>query len=117
MLHASAESWSRGDLEGFLDDYAEDAIMVGSRVLRGRDAIRRSYRAGYWSGGAPEDALRFRIVDTRVMGPEAALVLGRYELFDRQTGETTSAGVFSLALERQSGAWRIVHDHTTADGG
>ena len=117
MLDASAEAWTRGDLEGFLDDYAEDAVMVGSTTLRGRDAIREAYRSGYWSGGAPEDGLRFRILDTRLIGADAAVVLGRYELFARDTGEVRSSGVFSLPMERRGEAWRIVHDHPPGDGG
>jgi uncharacterized protein (TIGR02246 family) len=117
MLDASAEAWTRGDLDGFLDDYADDAVLVGSRVRRGRDAIGEAYRSGYWSGGAPEDGLRFRIMDTRLIGTEAAVVLGRYELFARDTGAVSSTGIFSLTMERDGETWKIVHDHTTDDGG
>ena len=117
MLDASAEAWTRGDLDGFLDDYAEDAVMAGTRVLEGREAIGDAYRSGYWSEGLPEDGLRFRILDTRVIGTDAAVVLGRYELFDRDTGEVDSTGIFSLTLERQGTAWKIVHDHTTGESG
>lgn len=116
MLHASAESWSRGDLDGFLDDYAENATFVGSAGLtRGRARIREAYIRGYWSTGMPEDGLRFRGVEVREVGADAAIATGRYELFDRDTKETTSEGAFSLTLRRVGDGWKIVHDHSSAD--
>jgi uncharacterized protein (TIGR02246 family) len=116
MLHASAESWTRSDLEGFLDDYAEDATFAGSAgLIRGRDRIRTAYVQGYWSTGTPEDGLRFRAVETRAVGRDAAVSTGRYELFDRETGGTTASGSFSLTLRRTAEGWEIVHDHSSAD--
>ena len=116
MLHDSAESWSRGDLDGFLDDYAPDAVLAGGRILRGRDRIRESYLDSYWRGGQPEHGLRFRGLETRLVGEGAAVVLGRYELFDRSSGETAQSGTFSLTLEWSNGRWWIIHDHSSADG-
>lgn len=116
MLHASAESWTRGDLDGYLDDYAPHATFVGSSgLVRGRDRIRQRYVEGYWSTGMPEDGLRFRLLEVRIVGPDTALAVGRYVLYDRQTDEETATGLFSLALERTSTGWKIVHDHSSAD--
>ena len=118
MLHASAGAWSRGDLEGYLDDYATDATFVGSSGLtRGRDRIRQAYVTGYWSTGMPEDGLRFRMLDVRVVGSSAALAVGRYILYDRDTRETTATGLFSLTLRHGPAGWKIVHDHSSADDG
>lgn len=116
MLHASADAWNRGDLDGFIGDYAADATFVTSEgLLRGADRIRRMYAEGYWAGGAPEDALRFELLDTRVTGPASATTFGRYVLYDRASGRTTASGVFTLVLERVGGAWKILHDHSSAD--
>jgi uncharacterized protein (TIGR02246 family) len=116
MLTASAESWTRGDLEGFLDDYAADATYVGSSGLtRGVDEVRQAYLDGYWSTGMPEDGLRFRLLDVRPIGARTAVVIGRYILYDRDSGSATATGVFSLTLERRAGEWKIVHDHSSAD--
>lgn len=116
MLTASAESWTDGDLDGFLDDYAEHATFVGSSgVQEGRERIREAYLRGYWSTGTPADGLRFRLLDIRPVGADAALAIGRYELFDRETAETTASGLFSLTLHRMGDAWKIVHDHSSAD--
>lgn len=116
MLEASAEDWTRGDLDGFLDDYAEDATFVGSSgLVQGRERIRESYLRGYWSTGVPADALRFLILDVRTVGSDAAVAVGRYELFDADTGASTGTGLFSLTLRKTVDGWVIVHDHSSAD--
>lgn len=116
MLTASAEAWTRGDLDGYLDDYAPDATFVGaSGLTRGREAIRQTYIRGYWSSGMPEDGLRFELLEVRPVGLVTALAVGRYILFDRETDEATATGVFSLTLRRTDDGWRIVHDHSSAD--
>lgn len=116
MLHSSAEAWTRGDLDGFLDDYAPDATYVGgSGLIEGRNQIRQSYVRGYWRSGEPADALRFRALQVRTVGTEAAVAVGRYELFDRDTGAPTATGLFSLTLRRSADGWKIVHDHSSAD--
>ena len=117
LLHASAAAWNRGDLEGFLADYADDASFVtGSGLAHGKDAIRNIYRRGYWAGGGPEDELTFRDLDIRTTGPQTAVAFGRFILSDRQTGERNSTGVFSLTLRHAADGWEIVHDHSSGDG-
>lgn len=116
MLPASAASWTRGDLEGRLDDCARDATFVGSRGLtRGLDGIRESYTTGYWSTGAPEDGRRFQLPDIRPLGSTAAVTVGRYTLYDRDTDQATATGIFSLTLRRTADGWKIVHDHPSAN--
>jgi uncharacterized protein (TIGR02246 family) len=116
MLHASAASWTSGDLDGFLDDYAADATFVGSSgLMEGRDRIRRAYLNGYWESGMPALGLRFQLLDVRTVGSDAAVAVGRYELFDRATDEASASGLFSLTLHRTAGEWMIVHDHSSAD--
>ena len=116
MLEASAEAWTRGDLDGYISDYAEDATYVGSGgLVRGASEIRRLYAEGYWSGGTPPDALRFEMLDVRITGPGTATAVGRYILYDRGSGESTGTGIFTLSLGRVGGAWKILHDHSSAD--
>ena len=116
MLDASAEAWNRGDLDGYIEDYAPDATFVGSDgLIRGSAEIRRRYAEGYWSGGTPPDALRFEILDVRVTGPGTATAVGRYILYDRDSGASTGTGMFSLSLGKIGGVWKILHDHSSAD--
>ena len=117
MLHASAESWNAGDLDGFLDDYLDSAgtaFVGGSGVTRGVAAIRDRYRRSYWSTGRPPHALRFEDLEVSPLGERHALALGRYVLADRETGAPAATGIFSLVLLRTEQGWRIIHDHSSA---
>ncbi|MEJ2184395.1 MAG: nuclear transport factor 2 family protein [Gemmatimonadota bacterium] len=117
MLNASARSWNDGDLAGYVDDYAKDATFVGSSgLVRGRAEIERRYRASYWASGKPRDALRFENLEVTLLGREHALAVGRYVLYDRQSGVTTASGIFSLVLRYTPDGWRIIHDHSSAAG-
>jgi ketosteroid isomerase-like protein len=40
--------------------------------------------------------------------------VGRYILYDRETGETAATGVFSLTLRETDAGWKIVHDHSSS---
>ena len=118
MMESSAASWNQGDLDGFLDDYAEDASFVTSAgLVHGLAAIRGIYERGYWRDGrGPQDALRFEDFDIRATGPAAAIAFGRFVLYDRESGASTATGTFSLTLRRAAGGWEIVHDHSSGDG-
>lgn len=116
MLQASAAAWTSGDLDGFLSDYAEDATFVGSSgLIHGRERIREGYVRGYWSAGTPPDGLRFPMIEVRTVGRGAAVAVGRYELFDPETGASTGTGLFSLTLRKTADGWKIVHDHSSSD--
>lgn len=121
MLRASAQSWNAGELETFLDDYStdEDLTFVGSSgVQRGLDEVRARYRQTYWAPGAVRDSLRFADLEVRPLGEDHALTLGRYVLYRPGAGDSvTSAGHFSLVLERSDAGWKIIHDHTSEGAG
>lgn len=117
MLDASAEAWTHGDLDGFLDDYAPDATFVGaSGLIRGVDEIRDRYISGYWSTGTPEDGLRFRLLEVRTLSDGTAMAVGRYILYDRESDDSTATGFFSLVLRHGPDGWKIIHDHSSAEG-
>lgn len=118
MMDESALAWNRGDLDAFLADYAADASFVtGAGLVHGRENVRAIYERGYWRDGqGPRDALRFEDFDIRATGPETAVAFGRFILYDRASGEAASTGTFSLTLRRTAEGWKIVHDHSSADG-
>jgi uncharacterized protein (TIGR02246 family) len=114
LLETQRQAWNRGDLDGFLAAYeASDALLFtsGAKIRRGYDETRSKYRERYGSASDTMGQLAFELLDVRGLGPDAAIVLGRYRLTD--TPEA-SEGVFTIVLERQDGTWRIVHDHTSA---
>jgi uncharacterized protein (TIGR02246 family) len=116
VLREQQDAWNRGDLDGFLRGYDPTPALVftsGGRVRRGFVETRARYVQRYGaSGPAGMGRLDFEVLDVRILGPGAAIVLGRWRL--RGTPEA-GAGVFTLAFQRTAQGWRIVHDHTSAD--
>ncbi len=113
MLGAQAEAWNRGDMAGFLAAYRDDEQLTffGSNGLRrGFEAISRGFAAGY-PDAAARGRLQFELLEVRPLGPEHALVLGRFALERTQP----QSGFFSLVVQRLPSGLRIVHDHTSAD--
>lgn len=117
LLEASAAAWNRGDLDGFLRDYAQDASFVtSSGLVHGKDEIRTIYQRAYWADGQPRDGLRFRDLDIRRTGPRTAVAFGRFVLYDRASDdESRATGIFSLTLRYGDDGWKIVHDHSSSD--
>jgi ketosteroid isomerase-like protein len=115
QLQRSADDWNRGDLESFMSDYARDtatSFVDGGHVRRGWDFIHSRY-APRFGPGAERDSLRFEEVAVRPLGVDHALLTARFVLF--QGSRTTASGPFTLILERQTGGWKILHDHTSSD--
>ncbi len=135
-LLASADAWNRGDLDGFMEPYlrSPDLTFSGSSgVRRGFESVLARYRASYFDADAPLPTLRFADLETRDLGPDHALMLGRYILLapgaagaprdtvidaDQRAGPDSVGrlddGYFSLVWVRTLEGWRIMHDHTSA---
>lgn len=116
MLDRSAAAWNRGDLTGFMDDYARDSLtsyVSGGRVLYGWQTLHDRYQAAYFAPGMSRDSLAFDALDVRALGPDAAFATARFALYRRDS--VVASGPFTLVLVRRGGRWRIVHDHTSAD--
>jgi uncharacterized protein (TIGR02246 family) len=115
QLERAAGDWNRGDLAGFLSDYAPESTTTfvdGRRARHGFEFIRDRY-ARWFAEGARRDSLRFEEVEARPLSPTLALVTARYIL--ERNGATTSSGPFTLVMEHRPAGWRILHDHTTTD--
>ena len=118
MLNSSAEAWSAGDLDGFMDDYWNDPDLTFSGstgVTRGWEGVRERYLRTYWAPGATRDSLRFEDLEVRMLGDTHALVLGRYVLHQPETDTANATGFYSLVLWKTADGWKIVHDHTSAE--
>lgn len=114
LLETQRQAWNRGDLDAFLAAYeTSDALLFtsGAKIRRGFEETRTKYRERYGTASETMGQLAFELLDVRGLGPDAAIVLGRYRLTD--TPEA-SEGVFTVVLERQAEGWKIVHDHTSA---
>jgi ketosteroid isomerase-like protein len=113
VLNAQQAAWNRADVDTFLVGYWRSPELTFSGcngVSRGWDGVMARYKKNY-----PDQAamghLDFSELEFRFLGPDAALVLGRWHL-KRDKGDV--GGVFSLVWQRFPEGWKIVHDHTSA---
>lgn len=116
MLARSAAAWNRGDLDGFMDDYARDSLtsyVAAGRVVYGWQTLYDRYQANYFAPGRSRDSLAFSDLRVRGLGPRAALATARFGLY--RGDSVTASGPFTLILERRGERWYIIHDHTSAD--
>lgn len=115
QLDRAAADWNRGDLEGFLSDYAAESTTTfvdGRRARHGFESIRQFY-APRFAPGARRDSLRFEEVEARHLSPRLALVTARFVL--TRGGTVTASGPFTLVMEERPAGWRILHDHSSSD--
>jgi ketosteroid isomerase-like protein len=118
QLKQSATRWNNGDLEGFLQDYYQGEEMTftsGGRILQGFEALEQRYRKSYGDSSDSMGTLAFSDLEAWRLGPDQALVLGRWQLKRQEAGGTTTdEGVFSLVMVKVNDKWKIFHDHTSA---
>ncbi len=115
QLNRAAYDWNRGDLEGFLSDYAPESTTTfidGRRARHGINFIRQNYTRWFVPGGR-RDSLHFEEVETRRLSPTLALVTARFIL--QRGGAISSSGPFTLVMQRRPAGWRILHDHSSSD--
>ncbi|OYV64010.1 MAG: hypothetical protein B7Z72_13880 [Gemmatimonadetes bacterium 21-71-4] len=111
LLDHGAAAWNRGDLAGFVSDYAFDATFVTrDSVIHGRPAIQARYAPRFAPGGV-RDSLYFQDIEVDVLAPYALNAIAYYVL---QRGDSVTArGPTSLVMRRVGGRWFIVHDHSS----
>lgn len=113
VLKAQDAAWNRGDVERFMNGYARSSkttVVSGDTVTRGWRTVLNRYKKTY--GGADKmGRLSFSDLEITPLGPDAALVLGRWRL---KRKSDNPHGRFTLLFRRIPAGWRIVHDHTSA---
>ena len=113
VIQASQDAWNAGDIPGFMDAYHRGDDMrfaSGGTVTFGWQATLDRYQARY-TDRSIMGTLTFSDLDVTLLGPESALVFGKWEL---QRAEDRPHGLTSLVFRRIDGEWRIVHDHTSS---
>ena len=113
VLSAQQDAWNRGEIDAFMKGYARSASTVfvsEDEVRRGWETVRERYRVKY-SDRAKMGTLSFSDIEVTMLSPDAAVVLGRWQL---KRGNDEPHGRFTLIFKRLPEGWRIVHDHTSA---
>ena len=112
VLDKQVADWNRGDIPAFVQTYAEHCTFIGKSVTEGRAGVEERYHRTYPTpatmGHLTFTDLKIKRIDGRV-----ALVTGTYHLQRDSAGGGDASGLFSLVLQRQGRAWRIVLDHTS----
>jgi uncharacterized protein (TIGR02246 family) len=116
MLTRSASAWNRGDLAGFMSDYARDSLtsyVTGGHVQYGWQPLYDRYQAAYFAPGKSRDSLTFEDVRVRPLTTELALCTARFALHRGE--QVIASGPFTLILAKRDDRWLIIHDHTSSD--
>ncbi len=116
MLTRSAADWNRGDLAGFMSDYAHDSLtsyVTAGHVQYGWQKLYDRYQATYFAPGKTRDSLSFEEVRVRPLTLDLALCTARFAL--HRGGSVTASGPFTLLLQKRGTRWYILHDHTSSD--
>ena len=115
-LERSARDWNRGDLAGFMSDYAQDSLtsyVSGGHVQYGWQRLYDHYRTTYFAPGKHRDSLAFAEVRVRPLTLDLALCTARFQL--SRGDSVTASGPFTLILQKRGDRWQILHDHTSSD--
>jgi uncharacterized protein (TIGR02246 family) len=111
LFDSTAAGWNRGDLAAYMSAYADSATGNGAGGFdRGRAAIERTMRAGFWKTGKPAQTLRYQDLRVRMLGADHALVNGMFVLSG--AGRPDRTGLFSTVWARTREGWRMINDHS-----
>ena len=113
VLETQQTAWNGGDIDQFMDGYARagsTTFVSEDTVTRAWETVRQRYRKKY-SDRAAMGRLTFLDVEVKLLGKDAAVVLGRWHL---QRAHDQPHGRFTLIFRRLPEGWRIVHDHTSS---
>ena len=114
VLAAQEAAWNRADVAAFMEGYEKspDLTFLGTNgVTRGWQNVLERYRQRY-PGAEAMGRLQYSEIEVRLVGSEAALVLGRFSLTRTEKAGGNASGHFSLVFRKTTAGWRIIHDHT-----
>jgi len=112
LLKKQVADWNRGNVTAFMRGYwkSQQTEFVGTDgIMRGWETVLERYRKTY-PDRASMGHLDFANLEVTVLGPEAALAVGHWQL-KRQND--TPGGVFTLVFRKFPEGWRIINDHTS----
>ena len=114
VLDKQVVDWNKGDVAAFMEGYQSDdqTTFVGKNVTKGHASVLADYKKRYPTKDNM-GALRFEIVDIRMLGDEHASVLGKFFLKRTVAGGGDINGIFTLIFKKNISGWKIILDHTS----
>ncbi|MBL0157529.1 MAG: nuclear transport factor 2 family protein [Bryobacterales bacterium] len=115
VLERQVAAWNQGDIETFMTTYIDSPELTFNGkdgVTRGYRPVLERYRKRYGTREAM-GTLKFTEIEVRMLGAEAAVVLGRFDLARTEAGGGPASGRFTLVLRKTPQGWKIIHDHTS----
>src|SRR5256885_14489973 len=88
LLARSASDWNRGDLAGFMGDYAHDSLtsyVSAGHVMYGWQKLFDRYQTTYFGAGKSRDSLAFEEAHMRPPAPDLALCTARLRSLRRDS--------------------------------
>lgn len=112
-MTVSADAWNRGDLDGFLATYKDDArtAFMAPQITYGLADIKARYARSYFKDGKPKAQLRFGDLKFRPLGDGHVLMTGRWYLTDPEGKK--QEGYYTLIWENTKDGWKMIHDHSS----
>jgi uncharacterized protein (TIGR02246 family) len=116
VLHDQEVAWNKGDVDDFMRGYKDspETTFIGKTVQHGYQPIRERYKTAYSNPDAM-GKLDFSEMDIRMLGPDHAVVVGKFHLTRNAAGGGDASGIYSLIFEREPDGWRIILDHTSTN--
>jgi ketosteroid isomerase-like protein len=114
-LDEQTKAWNRGDIKAFVETYEDSSAItfLGRELSRGRDGVLARYLKTY-DTREKMGTLRFEIIESRGLGADHHLILGKFFLTRNAAGGGDATGKFTLILRKTAKGWKIVHDHTSS---
>jgi hypothetical protein len=111
VVRARVDAWNRGDLEGFLAMYDEEAEYVqGNGYLDAREAVRRIHAERWFrNGGTPSARLSARMARSQTVGDVRRRVILVWTATDANGHEETWRSELTFQLFPGQ-HWRAVHE-------
>jgi ketosteroid isomerase-like protein len=113
VLITQQAAWNRGDIDAFMQGYRKSdelRFASGDTVTTGWQQTRDRYIQRY-PDRAAMGTLTFSDLKVDILGPEAAVVYGRFSLAREKD---RPHGIYTLIVRKFPEGWRIVSDHTSA---
>ena len=115
LLADQADSWNRGDLDGFMAGYWDSPdleFVSGTTTTKGYQPVKDRYFKRYKAEGKEMGTLTFSDIRVTVLGEGGAKATGKWKV--AMSKESPSGG-FALQLRMFDNGWKIVQDTTSSD--